>query len=184
VFNIIGPLSNPCTNISGQIVGVFKPSLLETISIALQKSYEEDEQTDKHAMVIHAYDGFDELSNTCENDIIWVDKNQIKRIRLHPKVVNIHIAKPEQLLVHSKEDSIRDTLQVIYGIASQEKEDIVVLNASAALVVGKIAEDFREGVNIARSIIKEGKAQRKLFELIQSCGNKDKLEEAERRYIH
>ena len=31
IFNIIGPLCNPCTNISGQVVGVFEPSLLETL---------------------------------------------------------------------------------------------------------------------------------------------------------
>ena len=181
IFNIVGPLSNPCTNMSGQVIGVFEPALLETIPIALQKAHENEEW---EAMIVHAYDGFDELSNTCENDIVWVVKNQIKRIRLHPKVVNIQVAKPERLLVHSKEDSIRDTLQVIYGIASQEKEDIVVLNASAALVIGKVAKDFKEGVEIARSAIREGKPQKKLFELIHYCGNKERLQEAESKFIH
>ena len=119
VFNIVGPLSNPCTNISGQVVGVFEPALLETIPIALQNAHENDDGWE--AMVVHAYDGFDELSNTCENDIVWVVQKQIKRIRLHPKVVNIQVAKPEHLLVHSKEDSIRDTLQVIYGIRQPGK---------------------------------------------------------------
>ena len=178
VFNIVGPLSNPCTNISGQVIGVFEPSLLDTITNVLQKGTDGNE-----VMVVHAYDGFDELSNTCENDIIWIIDKQIKRIRLHPKVVNIQVAKPEQLLVHSKEDSIRDTLQVIYGIASQEKEDIVALNASAALVIGKVARDFKEGVQIARSAIKEGKPQKKLLQLIQSCGNSEKLEKAEEKFI-
>ena len=178
VFNIVGPLSNPCTNICGQVIGVFEPSLLDTITNALQKGGDGNE-----VMVVHAYDGFDELSNTCENDIVWIIGKQIKRIRLHPKVVNMQVAKPEQLVVHSKEDSIRDTLQVIYGVASQEKEDIVVLNASAALVIGKIASDFKEGVQIARSAIKEGKSQRKLLQLIQSCGNREKLEDAEKKFI-
>jgi anthranilate phosphoribosyltransferase len=182
VFNIVGPLSNPCTNISAQLVGVFEPSLLETIPIALQDAYENGLAGE--AMVIHAYDGFDELSNTCENDIVWLVKRQIKRIRLHPNIVNIQVAKPEQLLVYSKEDSIRDTLQSIYGIASREKEDIVVLNASAALVIGKVAKDFREGVEIARSAIKEGKAQKKLAELIYYCGDKAKLAEAEKKFIY
>jgi anthranilate phosphoribosyltransferase len=178
VFNIVGPLSNPCTNICGQVIGVFEPSLLDTITNALQKGADGNE-----VMVVHAYDGFDELSNTCENDIVWIIGKQIKRIRLHPKVVNMQVAKPEQLVVHSKEDSIRDTLQVIYGTASQEKEDIVALNASAALVIGKVARDFKEGVQIARSAIKEGKPQKKLLQLIQSCGNSEKLEDAEKKFI-
>ncbi|MFL6431092.1 MAG: anthranilate phosphoribosyltransferase [Nitrososphaeraceae archaeon] len=178
VFNIVGPLSNPCTNICGQVIGVFEPSLLDTITNALQKGGDGNE-----VMVVHAYDGFDELSNTCENDIVWIIGKQIKRIRLHPKVVNMQVAKPEQLVVQSKEDSIRDTLQVIYGTASQEKEDIVALNASAALVIGKVARDFKEGVQIARAAIKEGKPQKKLLQLVQSCGNSEKLEDAEKQFI-
>jgi anthranilate phosphoribosyltransferase len=178
VFNIVGPLSNPCTNICGQVIGVFEPSLLDTITNALQKGGDGNE-----VMVVHAYDGFDELSNTCENDIVWIIGKQIKRIRLHPKVVNMQVAKPEQLVVQSKEDSIRDTLQVIYGTASQEKEDIVALNASAALVIGKVARDFKEGVQIARAAIKEGKPQKKLLQLVQSCGNSEKLEDVEKQFI-
>jgi anthranilate phosphoribosyltransferase len=178
VFNIVGPLSNPCTNICGQVIGVFEPSLLDTITNALQKGGDGNE-----VMVVHAYDGFDELSNTCENDIVWITGKQIKRIQLHPKVVNMQVAKPEQLVVQSKEDSIRDTLQVIYGTASQEKEDIVALNASAALVIGKVARDFKEGVQIARAAIKEGKPQKKLLQLVQSCGNSEKLEDAEKQFI-
>jgi len=177
IFNIIGPLCNPCTNISGQVVGVFEPSLLEKVSIALQSA------NDNEVMVVHAYDGFDELSNTCENDIVWVSGEQIKRLRLHPKVINMRLAKPEQLLIHSKEDSIRESLRVIYGIAAQEKEDIVVLNASAALVIGKIAKDFKQGVEIARSALKDGKAAKKLLELIEQCGDTEKLKEAERKFI-
>ncbi len=142
------------------MVGVFEPSLIETIANALQN-------TDlNEVMVVHAHDGFDELSNTCENDILLVNGKQIKRVRLHPKDVNIQVAKSEQLIVHSKEESIRDTLRVIYGIASREKEDIVVLNASAALVIGNAAKDLGEGVEIARSAIKQGKPEKKLRQLI------------------
>jgi anthranilate phosphoribosyltransferase len=177
-FNIVGPLSNPCTNISGQVVGVFEPSLLETIANALQN-------TDlNEVMVVHAHDGFDELSNTCENDILLMNGKQIKRVRLHPKDVNIQVAKSEQLIVHSKEESIRDTLRVIYGIASREKEDIVVLNASAALVIGNVAKDLGEGVEIARSAIKQGKPEKKLRQLIHCCGSKENLEAAEEKFIN
>jgi anthranilate phosphoribosyltransferase len=177
VFNIIGPLCNPCTNISGQVIGVFEPSLLDTIAVAMQNMNVDE------IMLVHAYDGFDELSNTCENDIIWISGKQIKRMRLNPKVLNMMIAKPEQIIINSKEDSIRDTLQVIYGVANQEKEDIVVLNASAALVTGKIAKDLKEGTVIARSAIKEGKARKKLLQFIQHYGNKEKLQLAEKKFL-
>jgi anthranilate phosphoribosyltransferase len=177
VFNIVGPLSNPCTNLSGQVIGVYEPSLLETVAVAMQNA-EVDE-----LMVVHSFDGFDELSNTCENNIIWLVDKKIKRLRLHPRDVNLSVAKPEQLLIYSRKDSIRDTLQVIYGLANREKEDVAVLNASAALVIGKIAKDLKEGVEIAREAVKEGTPQKKLSELIQRCGNKEKLIKAEQEFL-
>ena len=92
-FNIVGPLSNPWTRYFwAEVVGVFEPSLLETIANALQNTYLNE------VMVVHAHDGFDELSNTCENDILLVNGKQIKRVRLHPKDVNIQVAKSEQLI--------------------------------------------------------------------------------------
>jgi anthranilate phosphoribosyltransferase len=177
VFNIVGPLSNPCTNLSGQVIGVYEPSLLNTVAAAMQNA-----QIDE-LMVVHSHDGFDELSNTCENNIIWIVDKKIIRLLLHPRDVNLSVAKPEQLLIYSRKDSIKDTLQVIYGLAKREKEDAAVLNASAALVIGKIAKDLKEGVEIAREAVKEGTPQKKLSELIQRCGNKGKLIEAEQEFF-
>jgi anthranilate phosphoribosyltransferase len=177
IFNIVGPLSNPCTNLSAQVIGVYEPSLLETIAAAMRNA-EVDE-----LMVVHSNDGFDELSNTCENNIIWLVDKKMKRLRLHPRDVNLSVAKPEQLLICSRKDSIRDTLQVIYGLANREKEDIAVLNASAALVIGKIAKDLKEGVEIAREAIKQGTPRKKLSELIQRCGDNEKLIKAEQEFL-
>ncbi|HVX02083.1 MAG TPA: anthranilate phosphoribosyltransferase [Nitrososphaera sp.] len=179
VFNMVGPLSNPCTNIYGQVIGVFEPSFMETLAQACQGYISE-------AMIVHAADGFDELSNTCENDILWVtgddDGGQtVKRLRLSPKAVGMSVARPERLEVTTRDDSIKSTLTAIYGKAAEEKEDIVVLNASAALVVGRVASDLKEGVKIARHAIKSGQAHEKLAHIISECGNKEALEQAEKK---
>jgi anthranilate phosphoribosyltransferase len=176
VFNIVGPLSNPCTNISGQVIGVFEPSLIETLAEVCRGYVNE-------AMIVHGADGFDELSNTCENDILWVTGSQTKRLRLNPKVVGIPVAKPEKLVVNTREESIKSTLQVIYGKAPQEKEDMAVLNSAAALVVAKVAGDLREGVEVARRTIRSGGAREKLLELVESCGDSEKLKQAEKKFL-
>lgn len=177
VFNMVGPLSNPCTNISAQVIGVYEPALLEVFS-QICRGHVND------AMIVHAHDGFDELSNTCENDIMWVSGNrQTKRIRLHPRTIGMQLAKPEQLVVNSKEESIKNTLQSIHGMATREKQDIVVLNAAAALIVAKVALDFKDGVEIARDAIKSGKAQDKLSQLIKFCGDHEKLKESEQKLL-
>jgi anthranilate phosphoribosyltransferase len=177
VFNKIGPLSNPCTNISGQLIGVFEPQLLQVFSEVCAGYVSE-------AMIVYAHDGFDELSNTCENDIYWIssDNHTTRMIRLHPNAVGMEVAKPEQLIVNSKLDSIMSTLQAIYGQGSREKMDIVILNAAAALVVGKIASNLKEGVEFARDTIKSGKARDKLSQMIRYCGDLEKLEEAEKKF--
>jgi anthranilate phosphoribosyltransferase len=175
-FNIVGPLSNPCTNITGQVIGVFEPSIMETLAEACQGHVNE-------AMIVHAHDGFDELSNTCENDILHVSNGQVKRMRLHPKVIGMKVARPEQLAVKTKEESIKSTLQAICGKAPSEKEDAVVLNAAAALAVAKVSRDIKDGVELARSAIKSGKAQNKLERLVKNCGNLEKLKEAEEKFL-
>lgn len=176
VFNMVGPLSNPCTNISGQVIGVFEPSLLEVFAEACQGHVNE-------AMIVHAHDGFDEISNTCENDVLWVSGDKTKRIRLSPRALGMQVAKLEQLIVNTKEDAIRSTLQSIYGKAPREKQDIVILNAAAALVIGKVAPDFRDGVEIAKDVIKSGKAEDKLSQLVKYCGNLEKLKESEKKFL-
>ncbi len=177
VFNMVGPLSNPCSNISGQVIGVFEPSLLDTFSQVCQGYI-------KEAMIVHAHDGFDEISNTCENDIIWTRADrQTKRLRLHPRVLGMRVAKLEELIVNSKEESIKSTLQTIYGKASNEKQDVVLLNAAAALIVSELASDFKDGVELAKSAIKNGKAQDKLMQLIDYCGDAEKLREAEKKFL-
>lgn len=177
VFNKVGPLSNPCTNISGQLIGVFEPKLLQDFSEVCAGYVSE-------AMIVYAHDGFDELSNTCQNDIYWISSSNdtTRRIRLHPSAVGMEVAKPEQLIVDSKIDSIMSTLQAVYGTGSREKKDIVILNAAAALVVSKVAPNLKEGVQTASDVIKSGKARDKLSQMIKYCGDLEKLKEAEKKF--
>ena len=177
VFNKLGPLSNPCTNISGQLIGVFEPQLLEVFSQVCAGYISE-------AMIVYAHDGFDELSNTCQNDIYWISSSNdtTRRMRLHPRAVGMEVAKPEQLMVNSKIDSIMSTLHAVYGMGSREKKDIVILNAAAALVVSKVSPNLKEGVQTASEVIKSGKARDKLSQMIKYCGDLEKLKEAEKKF--
>ena len=176
-FNITGPLSNPCTNLTGQLIGVCEPSLVHKISTVMQTIGK------SNIMIVYSYDGFDELSNTCENSISWILNGTIKRLNVHPKDVGMSVAKTEHLLVRSEEDSIKQTLRVIYGIADSAKEDIAILNAAAALVLGGIAEDLSEGIELARQSMEEGTPRKKLYELIKRCGDLDKLRNAEDKLL-
>jgi anthranilate phosphoribosyltransferase len=177
VFNIVGPLANPCTNLGGQVIGAPDLNIAETLVLALNES------GTKNIMLINSSDGLDELSCTCENDITLITENEIKHIRFHPKEIGLETTGLETLMVCTKEDSIRDTLRVIYGVGNKHKQNIVYLNASAALVIGRIASDFREGIEIARDAVRDGRAQKLLSEYIRRCGKKEILIEAEKKFI-
>jgi anthranilate phosphoribosyltransferase len=173
LFNVIGPLSNPCTNLSGQVIGATDDSLVETISEASRNF------GIRNVMVVHAHDGLDELSNTCPNDIVWRKEGYVQRICLHPKDVNLDIATLDGLTMKTKEQSIRTTLRCIYGQAERDLLGIVELNAAAVLVVANKASDLKEGIELARGSIKNGKARKKLSQLVERCGRKRRLEEVE-----
>ena len=177
VFNIIGPLANPCTNLYGQVVGAPDLRIIETLAGSLKESDLKD------IMLVNSKDGLDELSNTCENVITRITDNEVKHIRFHPREIGLELARLENLIVYSKEEAIRDTLRVIYGMGDKYKQDIAILNASAALVVGQVSTSLKEGVDLAQQAVRDGRAWKQLSECIGRCGQKQALIDAERKFL-
>ena len=173
IFNIIGPLSNPCTNLAGQVIGVTDASLFETITKASLNLGM------RNVMVVHAHENIDELSNTGPNDVSLKDGDQLRRIQLDPRDVNVESASIDTIKMKTKEQSIKTTLECIYGHAGKDLLGIVELNAAAVLVVADKVHDINEGIELARKSISEGKARSKLSQLIDHCGQKQRLEEVE-----
>jgi anthranilate phosphoribosyltransferase len=176
VFNFAGPLCNPCTDLTGQVIGVSDLGLLGPISAVMFDS------EINHTILVHSDDGLDELSNTSESIIIDIKKSGCRQYRFSPKSVNIQLVTPRDIQASSIEDSVKYTMQVIYGVASSAKEDIVILNSSLALMVGDKVDTIEEGIEMARSAIRSGAPKAKLRELVDLCGNKDKLEQLEKIY--
>jgi len=176
VLNFVGPLCNPCTDITGQVIGVSDLGLLGPISEVMFDS------EINHIILVHSDDGLDELSNTSESTVIDIKKSGCRQFRFSPKSVNIHLATLRDIQASSMEDSVKYTMQVIYGVASSAKEDIVILNSSLALMVGDKVDTIEEGIEMARSAVRSGAPKAKLRELVDLCGNKDKLEHLEKVY--
>ena len=173
IFNIAAPLCNPCVNLSGQIIGIYDSSLLPKFSEVTKK-------LNRNFILINSNDGLDEISTTSINEIIHVNKGEISKFNLNPLDVGIPFASLNNITIKNKEESIELTLKSIYGLARKEIEDIVALNSSPVLVLSEIAKNLQEGIDISRSVIREGKAKKKLEDLITFCGNKERLSEIEK----
>jgi anthranilate phosphoribosyltransferase len=169
IFNIIGPLCNPCTNITAQVIGVSDPKFFELVSNSMVKS------NSNKIIIVHSFDGMDELSNTARNTMLMLKSGHIERIEVDPEVLDLKVVRKEQIQVQSSEDSVKSTLHTIYGRSTSAKQDIVVLNTALALIAGEKAEDISDGIKIARELIKSEVPKIKLRELISSCGNIQKL---------
>jgi len=169
VLNIVGPLCNPCANLSGQLIGVFKPSLLQQVSHLMENS------NLTRFMVAYSEDGFDELTNMCINRVVYYCDGDMSSFTIHPKEYSLSIANRDSLAIRSKDECVRITLEGIYGYASRQIEDVIVLNAAAALLVGDRVDRLSEGIELARSNIKNGNARDTLREMINYCGDKATL---------
>ncbi len=60
-----------------------------------------------------------------------------------------------------------EILRALFGRFRRDARDVVLMNASAALVVAGIAKDFREGVARAEAALEDGKAAAALEALIR-----------------
>jgi anthranilate phosphoribosyltransferase len=174
-FNILGPLSNPA-DVDAQVVGVYDMSLVDKIAQLLKSVGR------KEAMVFHADDGLDELSNTCTNHISWVKDGSIKKLDLDPTSLKISVAEPSDLSVTSKDDSALQMFKVLNDSADEKKLAIVILNAAAALIVGDKADGFDDAIEVAGKTLESGDAHKKFKELIDRCGNISHMEELEEKW--
>ena len=158
-YTIIGPLINPAFA-PRHLLGVYKPELLDTVTyVAKELGYAK-------AMFVYGVDGLDEIS--------LLGKTRINELR-DGKVFTYEIC-PEDFgmtrcnLTDIKTGTPQENADVIRGVFSGKiegpRKDAIIINAAGALVVGGKADNFTEGVNLAREIIESGMAKRKLEKLV------------------
>lgn len=172
-FNIVGPVCNPAMP-NAQVVGVYSLAVMDKVVGMLKHAGREE------FMVVHALDGMDELSNTCMNKVIWYRSDAGEVImEIEPRELGLSTAKKEDLMVKSRDEAAKLFLDVLKGSARREVMDAVLLNAAAALIVGRRASSFKEGIEVARASVMDGRAYKRLRELVARCGSMERLDEVE-----
>jgi len=178
VFNVLGPLTNPA-NASAQVLGVYDRAWLEPLAHVLRGLGCEE------AMVVHGLDGLDELSTIGRTAIAWLKEGEVSLLETTPRDFGVRTARPEEIMGTTPEESAEVTFKLLNGHPgpNDPKRDIVLVNASAGIVAGGKADDFKHGMELAGESMESGAAYRKLKALIKaSGGDVSKLEELERKY--
>jgi len=178
IFNVLGPLTNPaCAN--AQVLGVYDRKLTKPIANALKGLGCEE------AMVVHGLDGLDEISTLGKTAIAWLRDGRVKVMELAPRDFGVKNTTIAKIKGTSSDKSAEILFKILHGdcTAGDAKRDMVLVNATAGVIVGGKADSFSYGMELSRESINSGAAYTKLKALIkESDGNVTQLEELESRY--
>ena len=158
IFNILGPLTNPA-RASVQVLGVYEPQLTEKMAEVLKRL------GTREAFVVCGEGTFDEISICGPTKVSHLKDGEVKTFEMTPEEYGFKRAAP----VAIRGGNVRENAQIIRDILNGEKgpkRDMVVLNASAAFVSARVADNFSEGVERAKDSIDSGRAMEKLDRLI------------------
>jgi len=154
-FNMLGPMVNPASP-QRQLVGVFSLQLARLYGYLYQ-------QTNKEFLIIHALDGYDEVSLTGGAKIITRRGEQI----IQPEDLGLHYQRAE--MIRGGKD-IAETAkifeQIITGKGTAAQEEVVLANAGLALYCAAPSLGFEGAVEKARESLKSGKALETFKKLI------------------
>ncbi len=159
IFNMLGPLTNPA-GANCQLIGVYAPELTEMFAQTLRLL------GSRQAYVVHGHDGLDEITICAPTRVSELKDGQVRTFNLDPVSYFGDLAKAEDLAGGDPQANAAITTAVLAG-EKGPRRNVVLLNASAALVAAGKAQDFGDGLDLARESIDDGAAQAKLDALVQ-----------------
>ncbi len=160
IFNILGPLTNPASA-PHMLMGVFHPDLVGIQVRVLQRLGL------KHALVVYGKDGLDEISLGASTLVGELKDNQIIEYEIHPEDFGMSMVGTRAFKVASPTESQEMLLQVLNNV-SGPAHDIVCLNAGAALYAADKATSIQAGIALAKQVIADGSAKKKLDLFVQT----------------
>ena len=154
-FNMLGPMVNPSFP-KNQMVGVFNLELQRLYSYIYQ-------QTDTNYSIVHALDGYDEISLTGNTKII---SNHSETI-LNPGDLGIKKIETEQIFGGKTiKSSAKIFINIIDNKGTKAQNDVVCANAGLAIATAKQIS-HKEGFELAKESLASGKAKQSLKTLIE-----------------
>jgi anthranilate phosphoribosyltransferase len=159
IFNLLGPLSNPA-HARSQVLGVYDPKLTETLAHVLKNL------GSVRAFVVHGMDTLDEITITGKTRVSELKDGRVRTYFVTPEQFGLKRARPDSIRGGDARENAGIVLSVLKGERSPRR-DIVLMNASAAILSGNKCRDLRSGVKVAAESIDSGRALKKLEQLIE-----------------
>ena len=171
LFNLLGPLTNPA-RAPFQLVGVYAADRVEALAHVLGRLGAQ------HAMVVHGFDGLDEITTTSKTQVAeFIKPDRVIQHTIEPEQFGLQRATLADLQGGDAETNAAISRRVLAGEKGPHR-DIVLLNAGAALSLLPtclspdetdrldIVERIGRGITLATTAIDSGKARSCLDHLI------------------
>ncbi|GAA3557423.1 anthranilate phosphoribosyltransferase [Snuella lapsa] len=153
-FNMLGPMVNPSFP-KNQMVGVFNLELLRLYGYLYQN-------TDKNYSIVHALDGYDEISLTGKTKVISNNSETM----FTPEDIALSQISQEAIFGGSTvEEAANIFMNVIQGKGTEAQNNVVCANAGLAIATTKQI-DHKQGIELAKESLLSGKAKHSLDTLI------------------
>lgn len=159
LFNVLGPLTNPA-GAKHYLLGVFDRKLCRLLAEALQ------ELGAKHALVVHADEGLDEISLAGTTYIAELRDGEVTEYSFLPNDAGLELESLDGLQVNSSDESLA-LIRAAFAGENLKAANMIALNAGAALYAADLADSIAAGVAKAREVIQSGAAAAKMAELAQ-----------------
>ena len=112
----------------------------------------------------------DEISISAPTSVCELKDGTYQRYVINPEDFGLTYADKKDIVGGTPADNARVTREILSGAAGA-KTDIVLLNAAAGIYIGGKAETIKDGLEMAKELIANGKAQQKLNEFIELSNN-------------
>ncbi|MCO6357371.1 anthranilate phosphoribosyltransferase [Roseivirga pacifica] len=145
-FNMLGPMVNPSFP-KKQLVGVFSLELARLYGYLYQK-------TDKKFVILHALDGYDEISLTGSFKKISNGQEEI----ISPEQIGLSTIKAEEIFGgQTVEESAKIFENILKGEGTKPQNEVVIANAAMAIQCGKGVSTY-DAIGMAKEALESGKA--------------------------
>ncbi len=160
VFNILGPLTNPAQT-RYQMLGVADSSLLRKMGEALLHL------GCRHALIVHGEDGIDECSLGAPTRVCEIRSGELHEYTITPEEVGLRSVSDRQYFQGGDPQHNAHMLRELVSTYSDSPAThMLCLNAGAALLACEQVSSLTEGIKLARTMLQEGRAKRKLAEVV------------------
>ena len=154
-FNMLGPMVNPAFP-KNQMVGVFNLELLRLYNYLYQDS-------DKNYSIVHALDGYDEISLTGNTKIISNHSESM----LSPSDLNIKQIEQSDIFGGSSvKEAAKIFKKIISGKGTDAQNNVVCANAGLAIATVNNSS-HQNGFQLAKESLESGRAKKSLEQLIE-----------------